>query len=225
MKALKLFYQLHSLLSFFRQFPLTQTILILFVEIIYKTKSAFNSIEGTIPGSFGEGKNLKYLYLNNNNMDGLIPNTMGNLKSLVELDISNNKLTGSIPSTLGDLTTLKILKLDSNNLQDELPMEISNLEMLEELDLSNNILGGRIPLELSNLFYLMTMDLSNNNFSGDMDRVFCVDNRPEWGSPIESYRADCLSDDVSLSCATECCDGNSYCCDVPSGANCRTIEY
>jgi hypothetical protein len=212
------------LLSFSRQFSPTKTILILFVEIIYKTKSAFNSIEGTIPGSFGEGTNLKYLYLNNNNMDGRIPKTMGNLKSLVELDISDNKLDGSLPSTLGDLTTLQILKLHSNNLQDDLPTEISNLGMLEELDLSNNRFEGRIPSELSNLFLLTTMDLSNNNFRGDMDGIFCVDNRPEWGNPIESYRADCLSDDVSLSCATECCDGNNYCCVMPGEANCRTLE-
>jgi hypothetical protein len=168
--------------------------------------------------------NLKYLYLNNNNMDGLIPTTMGDLKSLVELDISNNRLTGSLPSNLGDLTTLQILKLHSNNLQDALPTEISNLGMLEELDLSNNRFEGRIPSELSNLFLLTTMDISNNDFAGDMDLVFCVDNRPEWGNPIESYRADCLTDDISFSCATECCDGNKYCCVVPGEANCRTLE-
>merc|ERR1712238_16511 len=116
------------------------------------------------------------------------------------LILSNNNLSGSLPTYIGLATSLIYLDLSNNKLSNELPYEISNLGILEELY------------------------LSNNQFSGDVDVAFCGDDRPEWGNPIENYRADCLSDDISFSCANECCNENNYCCDMPDETNCRILD-
>jgi len=245
---------------------------------------SYNSLDGTIPHRFSEGKKLKSLKLNYNFIRGEIPDGMGNLYNLEELDMSTNKLTGSLPSTFGDLVMLQTLKLNSNELQyglpaelgylnelsildvsdngidsipnelfdmaniqrlflfsndisgflpteigratslveldlsknkfsNKIPLELSNLSNLEVLNLNSNRFVGSMPSELSNLFSLREMDLSNNNFFGDMDDAFC-NARPDGVNAIERVRADCLTNDISLSCATECCDGKDYCCDV-----------
>lgn len=243
---------------------------------------SYNSLDGTIPHRFSEGKKLKSLKLNNNLVKGEVPDGMGKLYNLEELDMSHNKLTGSLPSTFGDLVMLQTLKLDSNELEyglpaelgylnelvmldmsdngidsipselfdmgniqrlylfsndiagslpteigrttslveldlsknklsNQLPPELSNLSALEILKLNNNLFNGGVPSELSNLSFLRELDLSNNNFFGDMDEAFCY-NRQTSANTIEKFRADCLTDDISFSCATECCDGKDYCC-------------
>jgi len=206
-----------------------------------------NKLSGSLPSTFGDLSTLQTLKINSNNLQSELPTEFGylnqlsmlqlsdngltkipyelfGLKNLQTLTLSDNNLSGSLPTYIGLATSLIYLDLSNNKLSKELPFEISNLEILEELYLSNNRFDGTVPSVLSNLFLLKTVDISNNNFFGDMDVAFCGDDRPEWGNPIESYRADCLSDDISFSCATECCNENNYCCNMPDETNCRISD-
>ncbi|PON62113.1 Phosphorylase kinase, gamma catalytic subunit [Parasponia andersonii] len=111
-----------------------------------------NNLEGGIPSSFGNCKNLLLLKLDHNNL-----NEVGHLKSLVELDVSQNHLSGEIPSSLGDCTSLRWLYMDHDNFRD-----------IEQLDLSHNNLSGHIPKDFAKLVFLSKLDLSFNYLKGEV---------------------------------------------------------
>jgi len=194
-----------------------------------------NELTGSIPSTFGDLIMLKILNLNSNKFQYGLPAELGYLDELSILDVrdngidsipselfdmakiqrmylSSNRISGSLPTEIGRATSLVELDLSENKFSNKLPPELSNLSALEVLYLNNNLFDGSIPSELSSLFLLREMDLSRNNFFGDMDFPFC-NVRPEGASVIEKFIADCLTDDISFSCATECCDGKDYCCD------------
>src|SRR5690606_25780107 len=63
----------------------------------------FNNLNGTLPTTLGELKNLEKLELSFNSISGKIPNEVGNLEKLEVLAINGTALTGSIPASLGNL--------------------------------------------------------------------------------------------------------------------------
>src|SRR5680860_499725 len=46
-----------------------------------------------------------------NNLEGTIPKSISNLKNLISLNLAFNSLTGELPVTIVDLSRLKVLKL------------------------------------------------------------------------------------------------------------------
>jgi len=203
-----------------------------------------NKLSGSLPSTLGDLSMLQSLNLNSNNLRGVLPTELGYLsqlsmlqisgngftiipkellalKNLQTLSVSDNDLSGSLPTYIGLATSLVHLDLSKNKFSYQLPYEMSSLGIIEELYLNNNQFDGTIPSELSNLYLLKDMDVSNNNFYGDMTVIFCEGNRPEWGNQIESYKADCLNDNMSFSCATECCNSGKRCCTVPNEIDCK----
>ena len=84
--------------------------------------SAFTSLEvlqcfggrlyGTIPSSFFDLQNMKFLNLAFSYLGGTIPSQVGTrFQKLTHLELSNNFFHGSIPSQLGLLSHLEVLKL------------------------------------------------------------------------------------------------------------------
>ncbi|CAH8391505.1 unnamed protein product [Eruca vesicaria subsp. sativa] len=74
----------------------------------------FDRLEGTLPESLGELRNLEILELTGNSFTGLIPSSVGNMASLKKLDISYNSMNGKIPESLGKLEELLDLNLMAN---------------------------------------------------------------------------------------------------------------
>ncbi|VEU34898.1 unnamed protein product [Pseudo-nitzschia multistriata] len=89
---------------------------------------------------------------------------------------------------------------------------MGQLVNLEFLYLNDNKLDGTIPSELSGLFMLREIDLSSNAFSGSADSL--RGDRPSWGNVIDTYTADCLTGNMTSSCATNCSNEQNHCCGV-----------
>ncbi|KAF5762634.1 putative leucine-rich repeat domain superfamily [Helianthus annuus] len=128
-------------------------------------------LEGEIPRSFFELKNLSVLLLSSNNLNGTIYTTefQGRLSNLWTLDLSFNNLsiiTSDNISLVSQLPKFSSLRLASCKLQ-KFP-NLRNQTRLINLDLSNNIIEGKIPTWLWEVGNgrLSYMNLSHNHFIG-----------------------------------------------------------
>ena len=108
------------------------------------------------------------LDLSNNNLQGRIPITIGNLKNLESLNLSENKISGRIPGLFRKFKNLKEVNFENNQLVGNIPNTINKLQNLEELNLSNNKLEGALPKTINELGKLSTLALANNDFNGDI---------------------------------------------------------
>jgi hypothetical protein len=107
---------------------------------------SFNLFEGPIPEFMWKFEDMTYLDLAYNFFTGTIPNDVHlTEKNLRVLFLENNDLSGSIPSTLGSLNWQR-LYLDGNELTGPVPADINSPNM-EELRLHNNRLTGTFPAE------------------------------------------------------------------------------
>lgn len=107
-----------------------------------------NSFRGSIPKHlFSKSKNLKLLYLEDNQLSGTLPEnspasssgSSGTVSSastssaLEVLDVGNNQLTGTIPTSWIRLSKLRDLNLAGNRFSGTLPLQILRLTKLEVL--------------------------------------------------------------------------------------------
>jgi len=185
---------------------------LLSLPVLETLKLSSNKIQH-LPAMKGVATEFKVLELSENGIEK-IPRELFHSENLESLTLSYNRISGSLPTEIGLATSLVELDLSHNKISNELPSELGTLNSLEHLYLNNNLFDGTIPSELSNLYFLKELDISHNSFFGNMDSQLCGD-RPDSGNPVEMYKADCLTGDISFSCATECCDGQNYCC--PAG--------
>ncbi|MXO33635.1 hypothetical protein GFU95_01220 [Apibacter sp. B3889] len=91
-------------------------------------------IEGPIPESWGELKNLKYLNIINSNVSQL-NSTIGNMENLIKLECYGNQIQELPPSI--SKTKLEYLDLASNQLK-KVPKELEKIKSLKTVLLSNN---------------------------------------------------------------------------------------
>jgi len=149
-----------------------------------------NQLNGAIPASIGELKNLIQLVLSENQLSGGIPAELGFIAGLSELNLSDNplggpippelgnlvnmeklfltraELTGTIPAELGNLVNMTWLTPFGNHLTGPIPPELGDLTSLEYLYMWNNELTGTIPAELGNLTNLIELGLDGNQLTG-----------------------------------------------------------
>ncbi|MFW9987486.1 MAG: leucine-rich repeat domain-containing protein [Candidatus Odinarchaeota archaeon] len=112
----------------------------------------------TIPSSIGNFRELKELYITENNLQYL-PNSIGNLAALKVLNLSDNHLI-ELPDEIGDLLNLKELYLNHNLLQ-FLPESISRLKKVVTLSIWGNQIKN-LPKNMNEMASLKVLGLSFN---------------------------------------------------------------
>ncbi len=125
----------------------------------------FNNIDGSLPESLGNLKNLRILELSFNKISGELPASLGDLDKLEMLAFNGNEISGNVPVSLGNLKDLKQLHLSSNYLTGELPGSLKYLKNLEVFNVFDNKLSGELPSELSEISSLKEVMIAENDFS------------------------------------------------------------
>nr|VDC59182.1 unnamed protein product [Brassica rapa] len=149
------------------------------------------------PEFLRDQRNLKYLYLSNNNIKGQVPDWLWRLQELQDLDLSHNSLSGfdgslkAVPGShieMLDLrsnafqgrifipyTSINYLFASSNNFTGEIPRSLCGGGQSSPtiIDLSNNNFHGSIPRCLgSHMSSLADLNLRNNSLSGSLPDMF-----------------------------------------------------
>uniref|UniRef100_A0A3Q7IZN5 Leucine-rich repeat-containing N-terminal plant-type domain-containing protein n=1 Tax=Solanum lycopersicum TaxID=4081 RepID=A0A3Q7IZN5_SOLLC len=111
-----------------------------------------NNLIGSLQTIFSNnGSSLINLNLHSNKLEGRIPRSLANCKELQLLHLGDNHLTDTFLIWLGTLPKLKVLILRSNSLHGSIqPPRIETIfPKLQILDFSDNAFSGNLP---SNLF-------------------------------------------------------------------------
>ncbi|CAL2252994.1 unnamed protein product [Prunus armeniaca] len=160
---------------------------------------AENHLNGTIPTSICNMKNLLVLSLRNNKLSGEFPQAWSLLPHIMIVDVAYNNLSGNLPSSMGASGSLFMLKMNNNNFEGEIPFSLQTCTSLRNIDLGDNRFTGKIPpwigstaflvstlrlrsnffvghipQQLCNLAYLHILDLAHNSFSGTIPK--CLNN-------------------------------------------------
>ncbi|XP_021805319.1 LRR receptor-like serine/threonine-protein kinase GSO1 [Prunus avium] len=134
-----------------------------------------NQLFGEFPQQWSLRSTIRIIDVSHNNLSGNIPSSMGMPCSLRTFKVNNNNFSGEIPFSLQNCTSLIILNLGGNKFTGNLPLWIgSNVSTLEVLQLQSNLLSGHIPHHFCNLPHLQVLDLAHNNFSGTIPK--CLKN-------------------------------------------------
>ncbi|MCW5520433.1 Two component regulator three Y domain protein [Aureitalea sp. L0-47] len=134
----------------------------------------FNNVNGTLPESIGNLKNLRILELSFNKLSGELPESLGNLTNLELLAFNSNILHGEIPASVGNLKKLKQLHLSSNFLTGQLPGSMIYLKNLEVFNVFDNKLSGELPSGLSQINTLKEVVIAENDFTNAQQFSFVV---------------------------------------------------
>ncbi|KAK9153991.1 hypothetical protein Sjap_001471 [Stephania japonica] len=129
-----------------------------------------NLFTGTIPLNINETMpNLQDLSLSNNLIEGGIPSSICNLKQLKVVSLSSNNLSGELPHECWeDSKYLEAIDLTNNHLSGEVPVSIWSAPKLSLLSVSKNGFSGKLPPNLTSLSPLRVIDLGENHFSGNL---------------------------------------------------------
>jgi len=122
-------------------------------------------------GFFKNLKQLKYLWLNNNNIKEISSSLFGETLNLVEIYLSSNKLKAVSLSH----SKIEVLELKSNQIK-KIKSDDLILPHLKKLDVSNNF--NLLELYLKDVLLLEFFDLSNNNQLKNLNSsiIFDLDN-------------------------------------------------
>jgi Leucine-rich repeat (LRR) protein len=137
---------------------------------------SFNQLSGSVPLGVWKLPNLVNVSLNSNNLTGSLtispPDYWGQIQFL---DLGGNYFIGEIPVEIGNLKALQVLVLAGNQLVGNIPQEISGCVSLQNLTLGENNFTGPVPEFLVNLTSLVSIDLGRNNLTGfiplDLDKL------------------------------------------------------
>ncbi|XP_058200906.1 receptor-like protein 9DC3 [Rhododendron vialii] len=139
-----------------------------------------NDLNGTVPNSTFELRNLNHLILSSNSFSGTIPRSNRFSENLSVLALKMNNLTtinlygngfeGPIPKSLINCRYLEVLDLGRNKFFDEFPHWLGNLPYLHVLILQSNKFHGSIVTSTTKFPFpmLRVLDMANNNFTGPL---------------------------------------------------------
>ena len=135
------------------------------LQVVGKLDLFSNNLEGELPNSIGNLRNLSALNIYLNKLRGTIPDEVTTLP-LSELGAQGNEFSGTLPEKLGDMTELGYLALGDNQFSGAIPRNFGRLSTLQELYLAGNQLEGPIPPEIGGLTSCRVFTLNNNRLSG-----------------------------------------------------------
>ncbi|XP_049407366.1 receptor-like protein Cf-9 homolog [Solanum stenotomum] len=119
---------------------------------------------GTINTNFSIGNQLRVIKFDGNKLEGKVPQSLINCKNLEFLDLGNNELSDTFPKWLGTLPYLQILNLRSNKFYG--PIKDSRSDKLFAqiliIDLSSNVFSGDLPVRLFENFEAMKVISENS---------------------------------------------------------------
>lgn len=95
-----------------------------------------NNLVDTLPDSFCQLTELKYLYFSGNHLHGQFPSCFGNLTLLNTIDLRGSSMTGAVPAAVTSFLQLADLLLEGNDFSD-----LPNLTSLPELA-NVNVIGN-----------------------------------------------------------------------------------
>ncbi|CAN0910296.1 Receptor protein kinase TMK1 [Linum grandiflorum] len=107
---------------------------------------AINSLEGTLPASFGSS-DIQSLWLNGQKSSSKLTGgleVLQNMTSLKEAWLHDNGFTGPLPDFTG-LISLESLSLRDNELTGPVPESLTGLDSLRYVNLTNNLFQGAVP--------------------------------------------------------------------------------
>ncbi|KAK9127413.1 hypothetical protein Syun_016210 [Stephania yunnanensis] len=131
-----------------------------------------NLFTGTIPSNMNNETmpNLQFLTLSKNLIEGSIPSSICNLKQLRTVSLSSNNLSGELPQECWkDLESLEVIDLSNNHLSGKMGKRLPHLEILR---LRSNSFSGFIHEHRCLLHSLRILDLAHNGLSGTIPHCF-----------------------------------------------------
>uniref|UniRef100_A0A0D6QVM7 Protein kinase domain-containing protein n=1 Tax=Araucaria cunninghamii TaxID=56994 RepID=A0A0D6QVM7_ARACU len=103
----------------------------------------FNALQGSIPADLSNCRELRTLYLQDNQFSGPFTANFSAWPNLTRLNLAGNKFSGSVPDSLSKLKRLGSLFLENNSFTGPLPA--LDLPALKQFNVSGNNLTGAIP--------------------------------------------------------------------------------
>lgn len=169
-------------------------------------------LNGKIPGSLLECKELIMIDLGLNSLTGSIPIALGTLEKLTVLRLHENMFTSTIPKQIFDAKLLEVLMLHTNKLTGSIPTEIGILERVRNVTLSYNSLRGTVPSELSYLKNIEYLHVHQNQLGGIVPQIHLMNPLVE-----NAFIADCgnpfyaLPEQMTCDSCTICCNSDNKC--------------
>jgi Leucine-rich repeat (LRR) protein len=120
-----------------------------------------NRLSGTISDTFPVNCGLQTLNLNGNLVEGGVPKSLNNCKNLEVLDMGNNQIKDTFPCYLKNISDLRVLILRSNRFYgsiDDCGGSNTPWPMLQIVDLTLNNFSGKLPRESLSAWKAMTDD-------------------------------------------------------------------
>ena len=99
-----------------------------------------NNFHGTIPDTFAKDNQLITLVFNCNQLEGLLPKSLVNCKQMQVLDLGNNKINDRFPYWLEALPELKVLILKSNRFYGPIGNHKTSVRLVEIFSLNYEFL-------------------------------------------------------------------------------------
>ncbi|KAK8647432.1 hypothetical protein V6N13_121170 [Hibiscus sabdariffa] len=135
-----------------------------------------NRLSGNLESELGFAfRELKILYLGDNQFSGRIPVSVTNISSLKQFDIHSNGFSGLVPENMGNLWNLDLFAIDYNELGNgkggdlRFLSSLSNCTRLKLLAIHMNRLSGVLPDSVANLSAeLETLYMGGNQISGNI---------------------------------------------------------
>ncbi|KAM7515101.1 hypothetical protein LguiA_004684 [Lonicera macranthoides] len=140
-----------------------------------------NSFTGFIPNTLGNLRDLRRLFIGENNLTGEVStpelrffNSLTNCKNLELLSISLNQFNGILPASIANLSTsLLVFEAFGSKIKGEFPIGIGSLSSLSSVVLDSNELTGSIPFTLGRLKNLERVYLEHNDLHGSIPNDLC----------------------------------------------------
>jgi hypothetical protein len=136
---------------------------------------AYCNLDGTLPASIGQLRNLTHLSLSTNRLRGVIPDVFDEMPGLTEIYLSKNQLSGPMPPSLSQMVNVSTLNLQDNRLSGRLEtaFDPSKQKKLKNVNLNDNDFTGPLPDVLFQNPSIELIHIGHNCLTGTLPNSVC----------------------------------------------------